>query len=694
MSKYKIAFVKFGGLSAGGTERWLQTMATKIDRSKFEIDYYYCDSAPYIGSDYKHADTDPHRKKYLEDHGVNLIKFYVGAKDITKPHHPWIDTDFWEVFNGSNYDLVQTAKAGHPEYPYVEMKNKVVEYVTLSGMVDNSPNIVKTIHISHWSKDVWIRAGGNPAHTEVIYIPVEEPCTEDTFHEELAIPNDAIVCGFHQRHDDNIASEIQLEAIHRLNDRRIHTLILGGGERYKKQAQQLRMQNIHFLPHTGERYVISKFLNTLDIFSHGRSDGETFGTVLAEAMIHGKPCISHYVKQGANAMPETIGPAGYVVKSVNEYTTVLENLIDNIELRKSLGQAGRLYSIGNYSVPQSVKRLESIWVRLLQKPSENRKVPSNVIGNNDVKIGKTKLGFWYAGDSTKQSEIAYSFVTQQGIPEFFEVSIFSAFIPFISSFIDVGTNTGLYSVIAAALSGGKIKTYAIEPQKECCDILRATINANRWEDRLEVFQLGLSEKLGELTLHICGSGSTFTNDFNDNARLPQEIIQVQSLDQFIELNHIDYVDFIKIDVEGFEQSVLKGAETTINKFNPALFIEIADAIRGRNYKNTYYGETLDWLRQKGYEIYRCTEDMRLLKMDKNYPYDHIAMYICVSSYQQRAMDFINTKIESGDLIELPMQLATERQELLGQTEQMKILNRLKRLLRGLGKKSYDCLYKS
>lgn len=159
MSKYKIAFVKFGGLSAGGTERWLQTMATKIDRSKFEIDYYYCDSAPYIGSDYKHADTDPHRKKYLEDHGVNLIKFYVGAKDITKPHHPWIDTDFWEVFNGSNYDLVQTAKAGHPEYPYVEMKNKVVEYVTLSGMVDNSPNIVKTIHISHWSKDVWIRAG-------------------------------------------------------------------------------------------------------------------------------------------------------------------------------------------------------------------------------------------------------------------------------------------------------------------------------------------------------------------------------------------------------------------------------------------------------------------------------------------------------------------------------------------------------
>ncbi len=62
--------------------------------------------------------------------------------------------------------------------------------------------------------------------------------------------------------------------------------------------------------------------------------------------------------------------------------------------------------------------------------------------NENIKIGKTKLGFWNAGDYTKQSEIAYSFVAQQSIPELFEVSVFSDFIPFISSFIAYETNFG------------------------------------------------------------------------------------------------------------------------------------------------------------------------------------------------------------------------------------------------------------
>lgn len=386
MRKYKIAFVKFGGLSAGGTERWLQMMAANVSRSKFEIDYYYCDAAPYVGSDYKHANTDPARKKYMEKHGVNLVQFYVGAKDITKPHHPWIDTDFWEVFDGSKYDLVQTAKAGHPEYPYLKMKNKVVEYVALSGMVDHSPNIVKAIHISHWSKDVWIRAGGNPTHAEVIYIPVEEPCTRDTFRDELNIPGGAVVCGFHQRNDDNIASNIQLAAIHRLSDSGVHTVVLGGGESYRRQARQLGMRNVHFLPHTGNQYVISKFLNTLDIYTHGRSDGETFGTVLAEAMIHGKPCISHYVKRGANAMPETIGPAGYVVgvqesrslfnrllfrvgnrrATTREYSKILGLLVSDKNKREEFGMVGRNYAMNNYSIRTCVNRLEEIWMKLLE----------------------------------------------------------------------------------------------------------------------------------------------------------------------------------------------------------------------------------------------------------------------------------------------------------------------------------------
>lgn len=661
MKPYKIAFVKFGGLSAGGTERWLQMMAANCNKNLFDIDYFYCDAAPYVNSNYKHAETDPDRMKYLKDAGINLIKFNVGAKDIRYPHHPWIDTDFWDLFDGEKYDLVQTAKAGHREYPFCMMNNRIIEYVTLSGMVDQSSNIAKSILISYWSKNVWINSGGEKNRCDVIYIPVEKPITKDTFRDELGIPASVIVCGFHQRNDDNIFSPFQLQAISNQDEKDLHILILGGGERYRGQVTKLNLKNVHFISHTGDQCVISKFLNTIDIFTHGRSDGETFGTVLAEAMMHGKPCISHYVQCGANAMAETIGPGGYVVNSVDEYTKVLTKLINNPTLRKNLGDAAKSYAHGNYSIDVCVHRLEKIWLDIL----DNNQDKNNKYNSEEYKqipFGKTRLGFFYAGNNKKRSEIAYEFITRKKIPELFEVSVFSSFIPFISSFIDIGSNTGLYSVIAAALSGGKIKSHAIDPQEECCRDLLKTVEINGWKDRLTVHCLGLGETNDKLTLHLTGSGSSFFNEFNDNQLLPKRKIQVIPLDLFVTQNQISHVDFIKIDVEGFELSVLKGGEKTIDFFKPVIFVEIADSIKGRQFKNPYYKDTLNWLREKGYLIYRCTEDQNLIHLTENTPYYHIAMYLCVNPLHTRAIEFLFEKLHDGTLINLPMKLASQQSE--------------------------------
>ena len=45
-------------------------MAANADRTKFEVDFYYCDASPYLNNNYKHPDTDVYRKKYMENHGV------------------------------------------------------------------------------------------------------------------------------------------------------------------------------------------------------------------------------------------------------------------------------------------------------------------------------------------------------------------------------------------------------------------------------------------------------------------------------------------------------------------------------------------------------------------------------------------------------------------------------------------------
>ena len=49
MEKIKVAFIKFGGMANGGTEKYLQTIAAHLPKDEFDVDFFYCDAAPYIG---------------------------------------------------------------------------------------------------------------------------------------------------------------------------------------------------------------------------------------------------------------------------------------------------------------------------------------------------------------------------------------------------------------------------------------------------------------------------------------------------------------------------------------------------------------------------------------------------------------------------------------------------------------------
>ena len=130
-----IAFIKFGGLSSGGTEVSFQNVAINLSK-KYNVDYLYCDSAPYIGSDWIHPDTDIFRKKIIEKSDVKLKKFVVGYKDVTTRIHKWINTDFWKIFDEKKYDLIFFTNAGAPEYPYTEILDTPFLGVTsLSGTI-------------------------------------------------------------------------------------------------------------------------------------------------------------------------------------------------------------------------------------------------------------------------------------------------------------------------------------------------------------------------------------------------------------------------------------------------------------------------------------------------------------------------------------------------------------------------------
>ena len=78
--KMKIACIKFAGLGSGGTEKYLQTLAC-ILKTKYDVDYYYTNNAPRIGTDWKHPENSEERKKVVESYGIRTIPIHVDAYD-------------------------------------------------------------------------------------------------------------------------------------------------------------------------------------------------------------------------------------------------------------------------------------------------------------------------------------------------------------------------------------------------------------------------------------------------------------------------------------------------------------------------------------------------------------------------------------------------------------------------------------
>ncbi|CAK7052194.1 MAG: hypothetical protein DELT_01093 [Desulfovibrio sp.] len=573
MRKIRVAFVKFGGLSAGGTERWLQMMAANLDPGRFAVDYYYCDAAPYVGSDYRHADTDASRVRYMQEHGVNLIKFHVGAKDITVPTHDWRDTDFWDVFTPDAYDLVQTAKAGPAEYPYHLIPLPVVEYVALAVGVDHSPNIVWSVYSSAWQCTRRVQAGGGAECCSLIPVPAFPPATGENLRKELGIAPDSLVAGFHQRASEEIFSPIPLQAFAALRDPNRHFVIMGGAEKYRAQARELGLSNVHFLPHSGEAEGISRFLNTLDVFAHGRADGETFGTVFAEAMYHGKCCLSH-TSPIANAQVETMGPAGLFADGLDAYTADLERLFEDTQLRSKLSAKARPHAERYYSLDACVASLSDTYTRIMGRPVCKK-------GTEKLPYGVASSGWLQAGGLTNPEDLAHHILTDSS-PEGFDAHVFRYFAKDLRSMLDVGAGAGLYSSIATHVAGKEFVCHAFEPAVGQSVALAQTVFLNNWEERLFVHTV-----------------ADFAIDF----------------DAFIKEQAVPTVDFIKINAKVLTSALFQGAQHIIEQYRPILFFDLADNGLAQDQQNPDFSEMIQWLYATGYDVFVCAPAGKLMKLD-------------------------------------------------------------------------------
>ena len=134
--------------------------------------------------------------------------------------------------------------------------------------------------------------------------------------------------------------------------------------------------------------------------------------------------------------------------------------------------------------------------------------------------------------------------------------------------VDVGANHGLYTH-ALAKRGARVE--AFEPQPECLAVLRAYASRLR-PANVRVHPIALSAKAGMGTLHV-PDGSTSSPSASLRAITANDAtleVVLERLDAF----EFSDLDLVKIDVEGAELDVLRGAVETLGRCRPLLFIEI------------------------------------------------------------------------------------------------------------------------
>ena len=300
-----------------------------------------------------------------------------------------------------------------------------------------------------------------------------------------------------------------------------------------------------------------------------------------------------------------------------------KRLLEDSALRTKLSSKARPHAERYFSLERCVADLSAVYERICGRP-----MPGEDAG--PLSYGLSPLGYLQAGNLTDPASIAYHILTG-GVPEEFDVHIFRFFVRDMRCMLDVGANIGLYCCIAAHESSEGFVCHAFEPQPECERALLQTVSLNNWENRLFVHAVGLSDKDGEAALFLSGTGSSFDAEFNCNAGLPSIQVPIRTLDAFSRTNELVDVDFVKIDVEGLELAVLRGGEQVFATWRPVLFVEIADRIRGRSYRNAKFEETLLWLDSHGYDVFKSTEDGCLRAIAAHSPgeHEHLAMYLCL-----------------------------------------------------------------
>ncbi len=164
-----------------------------------------------------------------------------------------------------------------------------------------------------------------------------------------------------------------------------------------------------------------------------------------------------------------------------------------------------------------------------------------------------------------------------GVHEEAETKAFCSLVEQGMTVVDVGANIGYYTLLAARLVGASGRVIALEPSSANYRLLTQNVALNGYEN-VTVLNLAAGEKPGQVRLYL--DPANFGNCSLSSANVPvgagSEEVEVTTLDHLLDAGVFGgRVDLIKLDVQGAQGLVLRGAQRTLGRFRPKIMMEFA-----------------------------------------------------------------------------------------------------------------------
>lgn len=240
------------------------------------------------------------------------------------------------------------------------------------------------------------------------------------------------------------------------------------------------------------------------------------------------------------------------------------------------------------------KKLNNIWTKFLPPLASYKKGSLRFVIRNGIKyeldISDYIQYIIYFGLDVEPKEILYNSI-KDGM-----------------YVLDIGTNMGETLLNFARLNPSG-KNYGFEPVPFLFEKAKKNIDLNAFRN-IYLNNLAISDQKGSLFFELPPNRNFGSINMSLEPTPNSREVKAVTIDDFIEFHQISKVDFIKIDVEGFEYKVLRGAVKSIQKFKPLLFIELIDEYLKK--KGSSASQLVQFVSSLGYNVFDA-DDMSLIK---------------------------------------------------------------------------------